>query len=80
MSDAVRRHYDLYPYPHFPLLASVRRRDTYALNLVSLWTRFNGELPPRSVRRILIAGCGSFAPYPFALANPGTEITAPDKS
>ena len=80
MSDAVRRHYDMYPYPHYPLLASVRRCDTYALNLVALWTRFNGELPPRSVRRILIAGCGSFAPYPFALANPGTEITALDLS
>jgi len=80
MSDAVRRHYELYPYPHYPLLASVRRCDTYAANLDVLWSRFNGKLPPPEARRILIAGCGSFSPYPFALANPGIPITAVDLS
>ena len=79
MSENVRRHYELYPYPHYPLLASVRRSDTYASNLAALWSRFNGEFPaPDS--RILIAGCGSFAPYPFALSNPATPITALDLS
>lgn len=80
MPDSVRRHYELYPYPDYPLLASVRRCDTYANNLEALWARFNGQLPPDHLRRILIAGCGSFAPYPFALANPGCAITALDLS
>lgn len=80
MSNSVRRHYELYPYPDYPLLASVRRCDTYANNLAALWSRFNGELPPKELQRILIAGSGSFAPYPFALANPGTTITALDLS
>ena len=80
MPNSVRRHYELYPYPDYPLLASVRRCDSYANNLPALWSRFNGELPPHAAQRILIAGCGSFAPYPFALANPGTRITALDLS
>jgi len=80
MSETVRRHYELYPYPHYPLLASVRRCDTYASNLAALWSRFNGELPARGASRILIAGCGSFAPYPFALSNPAMAITALDLS
>jgi len=80
MSESVRRHYELYPYPHYSLLATLRRCDTYALNLAALWARFNGELPPLSARRILVAGCGSFAPYPFALSNPDAEITALDLS
>ena len=68
-----------YPYPFSPLFASLRRCDTYALNLSALWSRFNGEPPPDDAS-VLIAGCGSFAPYPFALANPSTPITALDLS
>lgn len=79
MSEAVRRHYELYPYPSYPLFASVRRCDTYATNLDALWARFNGTLPP-AAPRILIAGCGSFSPYPFALANPNASILALDLS
>ena len=80
MLEEVRTHYELYPYPRYPLLASVRRCDTYALNLSALWVRFNGSLPPRGAERILIAGCGSFSPYPFSLANPHIPITALDLS
>lgn len=80
MGDPVRHHYELYPYPRYPLLASVRRQDTYALNLEALWARFNGGLPPLAARRILVAGCGSFAPYPFAVANPKAELVALDLS
>lgn len=80
MSESVRCHYERYPYPRFPLLASVRVSDTYALNLTALWTRFNGQLPPETARRVLIAGCGSFSPYPFSVANPESEITALDLS
>jgi SAM-dependent methyltransferase len=80
MSETVRRHYEAHPYPHYPLLASVRRCGTYALNLDALWSRFNGTLTPSSQKRILIAGCGSFAPYPFSIANPDAAIAALDLS
>ena len=78
--EAVRRHYEKHPYPHYPLLVSVRRADTYALNLDALWGYANGCRPPLAYRRILVAGCGSFSPYPFAVANPDCRITALDLS
>lgn len=80
MSNPVRKHYQHYPYPHYPLLASVRRCDTYAINLEALWMRFNRTLPPPAARKILIAGCGTFSPYPFSVANPKIDITALDLS
>lgn len=80
MTNLVQKHYQNYPYPSYPLLASVRRCDTYALNLASLWTRFNCTFPPPDARKILIAGCGTFAPYPWAVANPDVPITALDLS
>ncbi len=80
MSEVVRAHYNKYPYPCYPLAASIRRCDTYALNLSALWTRFNRVLLPPEARRILIAGCGSFSPYPFAVANPEIPIVALDLS
>ncbi len=80
MSTKVREHYEKHPYPSYPLIASVRRYDTCHLNLESLWGRFNGKLPDQKIKKILIAGCGSFAPYPFAVANPDAEITALDIS
>lgn len=80
MSNPVQAHYQAYPYPHYPLLASVRRCDTYALNLTALWCHFNNRLPPPEVKKILIAGCGTFAPYPWAVANPDLPITALDLS
>jgi SAM-dependent methyltransferase len=80
MKNSVRSHYEQYPYPQYPLLASVRRCDGYAINLTALWTAFNGELPPAEADRILLAGCGSFAPYPFSVSNPDSKITALDLS
>ncbi|TWJ32445.1 class I SAM-dependent methyltransferase [Geobacter argillaceus] len=80
MTDNVRHHYEHHVYPHYGLLASVRRCDTYALNLSALWGAFNGCLPPSEARRMLLAGCGSFSPYPTALANPEREIVALDLS
>lgn len=80
MFNPVRAHYQNYPYPHYPLIASVRRCDTYALNLHTLWCRFNRSLPPPGAQNILIAGCGTFAPYPCAVANPDVAITALDLS
>jgi SAM-dependent methyltransferase len=80
MSNPVQEHYQCYPYPHYPLIASVRRCDTYALNLEALWAHFNRTLPPPEAKKILIAGCGTFAPYPWAVANPNASITALDLS
>lgn len=80
MPDPVQAHYQNHPYPSYPLIASVRRCDTYALNLDSLWARFNRTLPPPEAKKILIAGCGTFAPYPWAVANPDVPITALDLS
>ncbi len=74
----VRGHYERHPYPYYPLLASVRRHDTYAMNLDALWARFNAEYPPPGKRRILLSGCGAFAPYPMSLANPCAELIAVD--
>jgi len=80
MLNPVQIHYQKYPYPIYPLIASVRRCDTYALNLETIWSRFNHTLPPPEAKKILIAGCGTFAPYPWAVANPDVPITALDLS
>ncbi|MFZ4857625.1 MAG: class I SAM-dependent methyltransferase [Desulfuromonadaceae bacterium] len=80
MFNPVQAHYQNYPYPSYPLIASVRRCDTYALNLKALWARFNNTLPPVEAEKILIAGCGTFAPYPMSVANPDVPITALDLS
>lgn len=74
----VTGHYERHPYPHYPLLASVRRYDTYAMNLTALWARFNGVVLPEREGRILLSGCGAFAPYPMAISNPEARIIAVD--
>jgi SAM-dependent methyltransferase len=77
----VARHYDRFPYPKYSLLGSVRTTDTYALNLEALWAAFNGErLTVTKKDAILLAGCGTFSPYPTAVANPRAAITALDLS
>lgn len=80
MTNPVQTHYQKYPYPIYPLIASVRRCDTYSLNFETIWSRFNQTLPPPEAKKILIAGCGTFAPYPWAVANPDVPITALDLS
>ncbi|MEI6705192.1 MAG: methyltransferase domain-containing protein [Deltaproteobacteria bacterium] len=80
MSNLVQKHYQNYPYPQYPLIASVRLCDTYALNLDALWCRFNAKLPPPAAKKILLAGCGAFAPYPWSVANHDAKITALDLS
>lgn len=80
MFNPVQKHYQQYPYPNYLLLASVRRCDTYALNLDALWIRFNRTLPLPEAGNVLIAGCGTFSPYPFSVSNPNSKITALDLS
>jgi SAM-dependent methyltransferase len=76
--QAVRGHYERHPYPHYPLLAAIPRCDTYALNLQAIWAAFNGTWLEPTQGRILLAGCGAFAPYPLRLANPQATIDAVD--
>lgn len=77
-SRAVGGHYERHPYPHYPLLATVPCHDTYALNLQAIWAAFNGSWLAPGEGRILLAGCGAFAPYPLRLANPHDLIDAVD--
>lgn len=76
--QAVGGHYERHPYPHYPLFAAVPRHDTYALNLQAIWAAFNGAWLEPAAGRILLAGCGAFAPYPLRLANPRATIDAVD--
>lgn len=80
IKKAVKLHYEKHVYPEFPLFSSIRLCDAYALNVDSLWARFNGERSPPSAKKILLAGCGSFSPYPTAMANKEAEIIALDLS
>ena len=77
--ESIHHQYEAWPYPHYPLLASVRRLDTWQLNVDYLWDRCGrGRAPARP--RIWIAGCGTFQPYTLGLANPQAEILATDIS
>lgn len=76
----VQAHYEKHVYPDLPLLSSIRGCDAYALNIQALWGHFNGERLTSNTGRILLAGSGSFSPYPSALANPQARIIALDLS
>jgi len=79
LSHAIRDQYERWPYPQIPLVGSVRRADTWQLNVSYLKDRCG--LPPLPSRpRILIVGCGTFQPYVVALANPNAAILATDIS
>jgi len=56
LGERTRRHYERWPYPSYSLLGSVRRRDTWFLNLEALWARFNGERIAPGRMRTQIAG------------------------
>ncbi len=76
----LENHYEAHPYPCYPLLASIKRSDTYPMNLGALWARFNGERINLSDGKILLAGAGSFSPYPMSISNPESSIDAVDLS
>jgi SAM-dependent methyltransferase len=81
LAGPMRRHYERYPYPRYGLLGSVRARETYAFNLEAIWAFFNGErILPYREGGILLAGSGSFLPYPVSLANPRSRLVALDLS
>ncbi len=78
-SQRIHNQYEQWPYPQIPIIGSVRQTDTWQINLAYLKDRCG--LPPPPLRpRILIAGCGTFQPYVFALANPNADILATDIS
>jgi len=78
-SERMRAQYAAWPYPHVPLLARLPSSHPFELHAAWLWDRCgSGPAPARP--RIWIAGCGTFQPYAFAVANPGAEIHASDIS
>lgn len=78
-SAEVRQQYERWPYPHVPILGSVRRLDPWQLNADFLFDRCGlGRAPDRP--RIWIAGCGTMQPYVFRTANPRASILATDLS
>lgn len=76
----VQKHYEQHVYPHISRFSSIRGYDAYVLNAEALWAYFNGEYLAPQAAKILLAGSGSFSPYPTALANPQGKVTALDFS
>jgi SAM-dependent methyltransferase len=78
-SATMRAQYGAWPYPHVPLLARLPSTHPFELHASWLWDRAgSGPAPARP--RIWIAGCGTFQPYAFAVANPHADIVAGDLS
>ncbi|MDA8426557.1 MAG: class I SAM-dependent methyltransferase, partial [Treponema sp.] len=81
LDERMRLHYEKYPYPRYSLFGSIRAQDSYIFNLEALWAHFHGErLRPGAGERVLLAGSGSFLPYPVSVANPRARIDALDLS
>lgn len=80
-SQAVKKLYEAFPYPRVPLLAHVRRANSFLANYeASVSAAFGSAEFAVPVPRILIVGAGTFEPYVVALANPRAEIVAVDFS
>jgi hypothetical protein len=78
-TTVIRRQYEAWPYPQIPLLAGLRSTHPWQLHADWLFDRCgSGVAPDRP--RIWIAGCGTFEPYVFGLANPKADIVATDLS
>lgn len=78
-SERMQAQYGAWPYPQIPLLARLPSSHPFELHAAWLWDRCgSGPAPARP--RIWIAGCGTFQPYAFAVANPHAEIVASDIS
>ncbi len=78
-TPVLRAQYEAWPYPQVPLLASLPSTHPWELHVAWLWDRCgSGAAPARP--RIWVAGCGTFEPYLFGVANPRAEILATDFS
>ncbi|MBM3974175.1 MAG: class I SAM-dependent methyltransferase [Planctomycetes bacterium] len=78
-ATTMRAQYGAWPYPHVPLLATLPSTHPFELHASWLWDRA-GSGPAPTKPRVWIAGCGTFRPYTFAVANPHAEIVAGDLS
>lgn len=78
-STVMRAQYAAWPYPKVPLLASLPSTHPWELHVSWLWDRCGSGPAPRAPR-IWIAGCGTFQPYAFGVANPDAEVVATDLS
>lgn len=78
-SRQMQQQYAAWPYPQVPLLAKLPSTHPWELHVDWLWDRC-GSGPAPAKPRIWIAGCGTFQPYAFAVANPKAEIVATDLS
>jgi hypothetical protein len=79
LGQRLQRQYEAWPYPQVPLLASLPSTHPWELHVSWLWDR-SGSGPAPARPRIWIAGCGTFEPYLFSVANPAAEILATDFS
>jgi hypothetical protein len=61
------------------MLAKLPSTHPFELHVAWLWDRC-GSGPAPQKPRIWIAGCGTFQPYAFGVANPNAEIVATDLS
>lgn len=78
-TGSIGQQYAAWPYPAVPLLANVDSTHPWQLHCASLWDRCgSGQAPARP--RVWIAGCGTFQPYVFGVADPKAEILATDVS
>ncbi|MGE3175555.1 MAG: methyltransferase [Planctomycetota bacterium] len=77
--ERIRQQYTAWPYPRVPLLARVPGTHPWQLHCDYLWDR-SGAGPAPARPRLWLAGCGTFQPYVFGLANPRAEIVATDLS
>ena len=78
-SAVMKAQYAAWPYPKIPLLASLPSTHPWELHVDWLWDRCSSGPAPANPR-VWIAGCGTFQPYAFAVANPDAEIIASDLS
>ncbi|MCA8954094.1 MAG: class I SAM-dependent methyltransferase, partial [Planctomycetes bacterium] len=78
-TTTMQAQYAAWPYPQVPLLASLPSTHPFELHADWLWDRC-GSGPAPEQPRIWVAGCGTFQPYAFAVANPHAEIVAGDLS
>ncbi|MBF0363430.1 MAG: class I SAM-dependent methyltransferase [Oligoflexia bacterium] len=77
----VKEHYQKHPYPQYPIFSSIQPHHSFALNVRSIWSHFNNlKLKSEENINILLAGCGSFSPYPTSVANSKANIWALDLS
>lgn len=79
LGQRLQDQYEAWPYPQVPLLAALPSTHPWELHVGWLWDR-SGSGPAPARPRIWIAGCGTFEPYVFSVANPDADILATDFS